>query len=121
MAGSASGLSWDRLARIRLPRQWRGFLTWSVLGLGAVLAVATMTVLGPFSQGAASRMLRLILLLDLVYLIVLLGLVVLRMARLIAARRASAAGSRLHARLVAIFAGLALVPTVVPGVRVAVP
>tara|TARA_B100001146_G_scaffold141729_1_gene124237 strand:- start:9072 stop:11312 length:2241 start_codon:yes stop_codon:yes gene_type:complete len=100
------------LARIRLPRQWRGFLTWSVLGLGAVLAVATMTVLGPFSQGAASRMLRLILLLDLVYLIVLLGLVVLRMARLIAARRASAAGSRLHARLVAIFAGLALVPTV---------
>ena len=39
MAGSASGLSWDRLARIRLPRQWRGFLTWSVLGLGAVLAV----------------------------------------------------------------------------------
>ena len=112
MAGAILGLGWDRLARIRLPRQWRGFLTIGVLVVGALLAVATTAVLGPLSQGAASRLLRLILLLDLAYLIVLLGLVVLRMARLISARRASAAGSRLHARLVAIFAGLALVPTV---------
>ena len=113
MASLASGLSWDRLARVRVPRHWRGALTWGVLGVGAVLAVATVAVLGPLSDGSpGGRMLRLVLLLDLVYLIVLLGLVVLRMARLIAARRASAAGSRLHARLVAIFAGLALVPTV---------
>ena len=57
-------------------------------------------------------MLRLILLLDLAYLILLIGIIVLRMARLITARRKTAAGSRLHARLVLVFAGLALVPTV---------
>lgn len=112
MASLASGLNWDRLARIRLPREWRAPLTWAVVGTGAALALATMAVLGPLTSGSASRMLRLILLLDLAYLIVLLGLVVLRMARLIAARRASTAGSRLHSRLVAIFAGLALVPAV---------
>ncbi|MCF3972473.1 sensor histidine kinase NtrY-like [Paracoccus salsus] len=112
MAASASGLSWDRLARIRLPRRWRGVLAWGVLVIGAILVAATMTVLGPLSHGVESRMLRLILLLDLLYLICLIGLVVARMARLITARRASAAGSRLHARLVTVFVGLALVPTV---------
>ncbi|MDP5307948.1 sensor histidine kinase NtrY-like [Paracoccus spongiarum] len=112
MAESASGLSWDRLARIRLPRQSRGVLAWGALLLGAVLVVATIAVLGPFSPGVPSRVLRLILMLDLLYLICLLGLVLARMARLITARRASAAGSRLHARLVMVFAGLALVPTV---------
>jgi two-component system, NtrC family, nitrogen regulation sensor histidine kinase NtrY len=112
MAESASGLSWDRLARIRLPRRWRGILAWGALLIGAALAAVTVTVLGPFSHGIASRVLRLILLLDLLYLICLIGLVVARMARLIAARRASAAGSRLHSRLVAVFVGLALVPTV---------
>ena len=112
MAGSVIGLSWDRLARIRVRRQWRGILTWGLLVVGAVLAVATMTVLGPLSVGAHGRMLRLVLLLDLLYIIVLLGLVIARLARLIAARRASAAGSRLHSRLVVVFAGLALIPTV---------
>ncbi|WP_411956672.1 sensor histidine kinase NtrY-like [Paracoccus homiensis] len=112
MAGSVIGLSWDRLARIRVRRQWRGILTWGLLVVGAVLAVATMTVLGPLSVGAHGRMLRLVLLLDLLYIIFLLGLVIARLARLIAARRASAAGSRLHSRLVVVFAGLALIPTV---------
>ncbi len=83
-----------------------------LLAVGVLLAIATMTVLGPLAQGAESRMLRLILLLDLAYLIVLIGIIVLRMARLITTRRKTAAGSRLHARLVLIFAGLALVPTV---------
>jgi two-component system nitrogen regulation sensor histidine kinase NtrY len=87
-------------------------LSFGLLGVGVLLAIATTTLLGPLIQGTESRILRTVLLLDLAYLILLLGLVILRMARLIAARRASAAGSRLHARLVAIFAGLALVPTV---------
>ncbi|PHQ69816.1 MAG: PAS domain-containing sensor histidine kinase, partial [Paracoccus sp.] len=95
-----------------MPRRWRGILAWGALLIGAALAAVTVTVLGPFSHGVASRVLRLILLLDLLYLICLIGLVVARMARLIAARRASAAGSRLHSRLVAVFVGLALVPTV---------
>ena len=112
MAGAAAGLSWDRLAGIKLPRHWRGAMAMAVLVVGILLAIATTTVLGPLAQGAESRMLRLILLLDLAYLILLIGIIVLRMARLITARRETAAGSRLHARLVLIFAGLALVPTV---------
>lgn len=112
MADTASGLGWDRLSRVRLPRHWRGTTAIGLLLAGVALAVATTTVLGPLAHGAESRMLRLILLLDLSYLIVLIGIIVLRMARLITARRKTAAGSRLHARLVMIFAGLALVPTV---------
>ncbi|MDB6176083.1 PAS domain-containing sensor histidine kinase [Paracoccus sp. Z330] len=112
MAESASGLSWDRLAGIRLPRRWRSFAKWGALIIGIVLVAATMFVLGPLSHGIQSRVLRVILMLDLLYLITLTGGVMARMARLITARRQSAAGSRLHARLVMIFAGLALVPTV---------
>ncbi|SIT04541.1 sensor histidine kinase NtrY-like [Paracoccus saliphilus] len=112
MAGSVSGLSWDRLANIRLGRQWRGVLTWGLLIAGALLMVATLSVLGPLSLGVQSQALRMVLLLDLFYLIVLIALVLARMARLISARRHSDAGSRLHRRLVMIFAGLALVPTV---------
>lgn len=80
--------------------------------VGAALAAATLSVLGPVSRGAEPQLLRLILLLDLSYLMVLFAFVVLRMARLIAARRQQDAGSRLHGRLVTIFAGIALVPTV---------
>ncbi|WP_372799773.1 sensor histidine kinase NtrY-like [Paracoccus seriniphilus] len=112
MAESASGLSWDRLARLRLPRHWRGPVSWGALLVGASLAAATIFVLGPLSHGIQSHVLRLILMLDLIYLIMLIGAVLARMARLIMARRHSAAGSRLHARLVTVFAGLALVPTV---------
>lgn len=116
MAGSISGLSWDRLAQIRLARHWRPVLAWGMILVGAALAAATMSVLGPVSRGAEPQMLRLILMLDLAYLIVLFGFVVLRMARLIAARRNSDAGSRLHGRLVGVFAGIALVPTVLVAV-----
>lgn len=112
MAGLATGLSWDRLARIRLPRQWRGVLTWGVVLSGIVLAAATLAVMGPFGRGQPGHMLRLVLLADLVFLVAMIAFIVARMARLISARRSTAPASRLHARLVAIFAGLALVPTV---------
>lgn len=112
MAGSISGLNWDRLAQIRLARQWRPVLAWGMIIWGLLLAAATLSVLGPVSRGAETQLLRLILMLDLVYLIMLFGFVVLRMARLIVARRNSDAGSRLHGRLVGVFAGIALVPTV---------
>ena len=57
-------------------------------------------------------MLGLILVLDFVYLLFLLGMVLTRLAQMIAARRRVRAGSRLHARLVGIFALIAMVPTV---------
>ncbi|UFM66858.1 PAS domain-containing sensor histidine kinase [Paracoccus sp. MA] len=69
--------------------------------------------MGPFANAVSGgSLLRLVLLADLLYLIVLTGLVVARMAQIVAARRKSAAGSRLHMRLVGVFATIALVPTV---------
>ncbi|WP_108503091.1 sensor histidine kinase NtrY-like [Paracoccus indicus] len=112
MTGLATGLSWDRLARIRMPRQWRGFLTWGIVLSGVVLAIATFAVMGPFGRGMQGETLRLVLLADLVFLLVLIAFIVARMARLIAARRRAGPASKLHGRLVMIFGGLALVPTV---------
>nr|WP_232816671.1 PAS domain-containing sensor histidine kinase [Paracoccus zhejiangensis] len=83
-----------------------------MLGLGFALAAATILVLGPFGARTPQWVLRLVLMLDVVYLIALAGLVTMRLLRLLAARRASAAGSRLHMRLVGVFAIIALVPTV---------
>ncbi|MDO5647827.1 PAS domain-containing sensor histidine kinase [Paracoccus sp. (in: a-proteobacteria)] len=112
MAVSAKLWGWDRLARIRLPREWRGVVVWFVALAGALLAGATMAALGLFSQGARGDALRIVLMLDLAYLIVLTGFVVARMARLMTRRDRAAGASRLHGRLVTVFAGLALVPTV---------
>jgi len=46
------------------------------------------------------------------YILVVAGLVLVRLARLIGARRSRSAGSRLHLRLSSIFAGIALLPAI---------
>ena len=102
----------ERLAALRRRRNVGHALTLGVVALGPVLALATLAVLGPLDRGNASTMLRLVLLADLIYLILLAGLVALRLTRMVAERRAARAGSRLHLRLVTIFTGIALVPTV---------
>lgn len=93
-------------------RRWMRIGAGVLVVLGGVLTLATVLMMGPLAAQAPGRALRFVLLLDLLYLIALIGLVGLRLAGIVAARRASAAGSRLHLRLVGIFAGLALVPTV---------
>jgi two-component system nitrogen regulation sensor histidine kinase NtrY len=80
--------------------------------LGPLLAGLTYYVLGPLDQGASSPLLRLVLLTDLVYVLGIAALVAREVARMVAARRAKSAGSRLHLRLVGVFALLALIPTV---------
>ena len=89
-----------------------GLAALGLVVLGPVLAVATFFALGPFGQGAESTALRLILLADFVYFLLLATLVMMRLMRMVAARRARSAGSQLHLRLTGIFAGVALVPTV---------
>ena len=86
--------------------------TLGLVVLGPVLALATYLVLGPMDEGASSPALRAILLADLVYVIVVAALVMGQVGRLIAARRARSAGSRLHLRLTAAFTLLALIPTI---------
>ena len=69
-------------------------------------------MLGPFDQGASSPSLRLVILADVVYVLLLAALVLHRIIGIVAARRAQSAGSRLHLRLTGVFALLALLPTV---------
>ena len=64
----------------------RNAATLGLVVLGPVLALATFLVLGPLDQGAGALSLRLILLADLIYVLVVAALVAAQVARLIAAR-----------------------------------
>jgi two-component system nitrogen regulation sensor histidine kinase NtrY len=104
--------TWERLLRLRRQRRLQNAATLGLVVLGPVLALATFLVLGPLDQGASALSLRLVMLADLVYVLVLAALVLGTIARMVAARRARSAGSRLHLRLTGVFALIALVPTV---------
>jgi two-component system nitrogen regulation sensor histidine kinase NtrY len=101
-----------RLSRLRRMRRVQGAATLGLVILGPVLAALTWTVLGPLDQGKSATLLRVVLLADLVYVLVVAMLVMRQVAQMIAARRARSAGSRLHLRLTGVFALLALIPTV---------
>jgi two-component system nitrogen regulation sensor histidine kinase NtrY len=107
---------WVRLSRLRRQRRVQTALTLGLVFLGPVLAVATFLALGAINQDAASPTLRLILLSDLIYVLVIAALVLARVMRLVADRRSRSAGSRLHLRLSGVFMLIALVPTVLVAV-----
>lgn len=86
--------------------------TVALILLGPALVLLTLLGLGPLSEAVESRGLFLILLADLVYILIVAGLVAVRVARLVAARRSDSAGSKLHLRLSTLFAAIALVPTI---------
>jgi two-component system nitrogen regulation sensor histidine kinase NtrY len=113
---STGGAAWERLLRMRRTRRMQTATTFGLVFLGPLLAVATFLALGPFNQGASSPLLRLVLLANLVYILVVAALVIARVARLVADRRSQSAGSRLHLRLSGVFALVALVPTVLVAV-----
>ncbi|MEM8577488.1 MAG: PAS domain-containing sensor histidine kinase [Pseudomonadota bacterium] len=100
------------MLQARQRRRVRNAATLGLVVLGPVLAFVTYLVLGPLVGGGTNVALRLILLADFVYILVIAALVLAQVARLIAARRAKSAGSRLHLRLTGAFALLALIPTV---------
>jgi two-component system nitrogen regulation sensor histidine kinase NtrY len=107
---------WARLSRLRRQRRVQTALTLGLVFLGPLLAVATFLALGAINQDAASPTLRLILLSDLIYVLVIAALVLARVMRLVADRRSRSAGSRLHLRLSGVFMLIALVPTVLVAV-----
>ncbi|WP_127103792.1 sensor histidine kinase NtrY-like [Pararhodobacter zhoushanensis] len=80
--------------------------------LAPILVVATTLVLGPFSFVQNLPSLRLVLVADLFYILIVAGLVLLRISWMIGARRSRSAGSRLHLRLSAFFALIALLPAI---------
>ena len=112
MATLSRRITLEKMGRLRRVRRVRNLATLGLVVLGPVLAMATYLVLGPLGQKADTFSLRLILLTDLIYVLLVAALVFSEIARLIAARRAKSAGSRLHLRLTGVFALMALIPTV---------
>ena len=112
MATRARFFSLNTLGRLRRRRRVRNLFTFGIVVLGPLLALATYLILGPLAEWSGTPRLRLILLLDLIYILVVAALVLSQVARLIAARRAKSAGSRLHLRLTGVFALMALIPTI---------
>ncbi len=108
--------TWARLVRLRRKRQVQNAMTFGLVFLGPLLAVGTFLAFGPLNQGGNSPALRLILLVDLVYILIAATLVMARVVRIVSDRRSQSAGSRLHMRLTGVFAGVALVPTVLVAV-----
>ncbi|WP_170477773.1 sensor histidine kinase NtrY-like [Ruegeria arenilitoris] len=112
MATRAHSRSILSINQWRKSRRLRNIGSLGLVILGPILTLATYLVIGPFDLGATAPTLRLILLADLVYVLVVAALVLSQLGSLIAARRAKSAGSRLHLRLIGAFTLLALVPTV---------
>ena len=113
---SAQTSTWDALARLRRSPRAVAMARLALVVMAPVLALATYLVFGPLDQGAQSAALRIVLLMDLVYVLLVATLVIARIASMVAARRRHSAGSRLHLRLTAVFALLALTPTVLVAV-----
>lgn len=76
------------------------------------MVLVTYLALSSFNLHSSSVTLRLIVLADLIYVLVVTAAVSQRIFSIISARRAQSAGSRLHSRLSAVFAFVALLPTV---------
>ncbi|WP_457649523.1 ATP-binding protein [Profundibacter sp.] len=116
MSGPAKSATFEKLSRLRRRRRVQNAATLGLVLLGPVLAIATFVILGPLDKGANAPSLRLMLLTDLVYILVVAALVLQRVAKMVAARRAHSAGSRLHLRLTGVFAVVALIPTILVAV-----
>nr|WP_231592374.1 PAS domain-containing sensor histidine kinase [Pelagovum pacificum] len=84
--------------------------------LGPILAGLTVSFLGPLNSVIGSPGVRILLTVDLAYVLIVATLVLRRVMSMVAARRARSAGSRLHLRLTGVFAVVALVPTVLVAV-----
>ncbi len=112
MAIKTRRLTWDNISRLRRLRKLQTAATFGLVVLGPVLALMTYLVMGPLDQGASSSTLRIVLLADLIYVIIVAALVLQRVLRMVADRRKLSVGSRLHMRLTGVFTIMALIPTI---------
>ena len=99
-------------SRWRRKRSVQTAATVALVALAPVLVILTITALRPLDQTGRTETLRLILLADIIYVLVIAALVASRVVAMVAARRNKSAGSRLHLRLTGVFGLLALIPTV---------
>ena len=88
-------------------------MTLCFLGIGPLLMTFTFNSIAFIGEVSQPKILNILLLIDLVYVLIIAGLVALRITRLILARRSKSVGSRLHVRLTSVFIFIALMPTVI--------
>ncbi len=109
---SLLGINMSAFSRWRRKRSVQNAATTGLVLLGPLLVILTITALRPLDQTGRTEVLRLILLADIIYVLIVAALVAARVMAMVNARRAKSAGSRLHLRLTGVFALLALIPTV---------
>lgn len=102
----------SKVGKLRTTRRVRTVVTLSMIILGPLLVIATFVIYGAFDGPNTGSYLQLIGLVDLIYALVVAGLVSRQIVKIIVARRHRSAGSQLHSRLTAVFTLTALVPTV---------
>ena len=93
-------------------KQFQSAINISLILLGPFLAVATYLFLGPFNVAGQSLWLRFFLLLDLIYVLLIIGVVLVRILYVLSERRSRLAGSKLHFRLARVFTTMSLLPTI---------
>ncbi len=98
----------------------RSAVTLSLVILGPVLVIATFLFFGAFDRPGDPQLLRMVVLADLIYVLIVAALVSRQVVRIIAARRRRSAGSKLHLRLTGVFTMTALIPTVLVAIFAAV-
>ena len=90
----------------------KSFINICLIILGPLLAIATYLFLGPFNVVGQSAWLRFFLLLDLIYVLLIVGIVLVRILYVLSQRRSRLAGSKLHFRLASVFTTMSLLPTI---------
>ncbi len=90
----------------------KSFINICLIFLGPLLAIATYLFLGPFNVVGQSAWLRFFLLLDLIYVLLIVGIVLVKILYVLSQRRSRLAGSKLHFRLASVFTTMSLLPTI---------
>jgi len=103
---------WIRYSNLRKLKRLQSYFTFILIVLGPVFAVVTYLLLGPLDTGSRGTALRIILMCDLVYVLLIIRLLFQRIMAIIAQRRRKSAGSQLHLRLTGFFTLMSLAPTI---------
>ena len=111
MQGAFRSNTWTRLTKLRRQRRVQTVMTFALVLLGPILAVTTFLALGLFTQVSNMPSLRLILLADIVYVLVVAALVMSRVGRMSSDGRSRSAGSQLRLRLTRLIARVGLTRT----------
>lgn len=116
MNGAFRSEIWGIASQLRRNRRIKSAASVLLIVLGPLLAALTFLAMGPFALSAGSNALRLVLLADFVYVLLVAAVVAARVAQMVQDRRRNSAGSKLHLRLTGVFGLVALGPTILVAV-----